>query len=307
MEKEILTSPDLENTNQAQAEEAIASVGEDAVPTEKGADAQQTGEGIHTDENENVSVSDSLPVSDSESADKSSMRQEFERLIKGEYKEFYEERVRDNISRRFKENAYIKKQNQANREIVEMLCDRYNLDTVDIPKLKAALESDDAYLAAEADKRGMSIDNYKYVKRLENQNRRFLQREAQLDATRRANQTVEKWFDESTKLKETYPDFDIFAEAKNPSFVSLIKRGIDVKTAYEVVHHTELLEAAQRKAARDAEIKTAQAIRQKSVRPAENGLSQKSSAIYSNGVSSLTAKEREDIARRVSRGERITF
>ena len=292
-------------------EEAEQSKGDNAYPAEEVCNAADNLEnsGIHTDNITGDGVSDSDVQESSVAAvpDKALMKAEFERLIKGDYKEFYEERVKENLARRFRENAGIKKQNEQNRKIVEMLYDRYNLMPGDVRALKAALDSDNAYLAAEADKRGMSIENYKYIKKLETENRHFMATEARYRAREKANETVEKWFGESAKVKETYPDFDIFSEAKNPEFISLIQSGIDVRTAYEVLHHAELVREAEQRAAREAEIKTAESIRQKSSRPAENGLSSKSSAIFANGVSSLTPKEREDIARRAARGERISF
>lgn len=302
MENEKVTSVAEETATQAETRE-------NATPDSSSEVIASDG-GMHADNKEDIGAQDSKPdkvTSAEETLDKSAMKAEFEKLIKGDYKEFYEERVKENLNRRFRENAKIKRQNEENREIVEMLYDRYNLDVGDVRALKQALDGDDAYLAAEADKRGMSIENYKYIKKLENDNRRFAKMQMQQNARERANETVEKWYTESMKLKESYPDFDIFSEAKNPSFVSLIQSGIDVRTAYEAVHHNDIVRAAQENAAREAEIKVAQSIRQKASRPAENGLSSRSSAIFANGVSSLTREEREDIARRAARGERISF
>ncbi len=302
MENEKVTSVAEETATQAETVE-------NATPDSSSEVIASDG-GMHADNKEDIGAQDSKPdkaTSAEETLDKSAMKAEFEKLIKGDYKEFYEERVKENLNRRFRENAKIKRQNDENREIVEMLYDRYNLDIGDVRALKQALDGDDAYLAAEADKRGISIENYKYIKKLENDNRRFAKMQMQQNARERANETVEKWYTESMKLKESYPDFDIFSEAKNPSFVSLIQSGIDVRTAYEAVHHNDIVRAAQENAAREAEIKVAQSIRQKASRPAENGLSSRSSAIFANGVSSLTREEREDIARRAARGERISF
>ena len=300
MENEKVTIAAEETAVQAEA-------GENATPDFSGEVIALDG-GMHADNKEDIGAEDSKPdkVTSSE-IDKSAMKAEFEKLIKGDYKEFYEERVKENLNRRFRENAKIKRQNEENREIVEMLYDRYNLDVGDVRALKQALDGDDAYLAAEADKRGISIENYKYIKKLENDNRRFVKMQMQQNARQRANETVEKWYDESMSLKEIYPDFDIFSEAKNPSFVSLIQSGIDVRTAYEAVHHNDIVRVAQENAAREAEIKVAESIRQKASRPAENGLSSRSSAIFANGVSSLTREEREDIAKRAARGEKISF
>lgn len=302
MENEKVTSVAEETATQAETVE-------NATPDSSSEVIASDG-GMHADNKEDIGAQDSKPdkaTSAEETVDKSAMKAEFEKLIKGDYKEFYEERVKENLNRRFRENAKIKRQNEENREIVEMLYDRYNLDVGDVRALKQALDGDDAYLAAEADKRGMSIENYKYIKKLENDNRRFAKMQMQQNARERANETVEKWYTESMKLKESYPDFDIFSEAKNPSFVSLIQSGIDVRTAYEAVHHNDIVRAAQENAAREAEIKVAQSIRQKASRPAENGLSSRSSAIFANGVSSLTREEREDIAKRAARGEKISF
>ena len=305
MENEKLTIAAEETA--AAAEEKTGDI---ANPAESLMAGEVSEEGrIHTDSSTENGVSDSESSNETISGanDISHMKAEFERLIKGDYKEFYEERVKENLNRRFRENAIAKRQNEENREIVEMLYDRYNLSVGDVRALKAALDEDDSYLAAEADKRGISIENYKYIKKLENDNRRFMEMHMQQNAREKANETVEKWYSESMKLKESYPDFDIFSEAKNPEFISLIQSGIDVRTADEVVHHAELVRDAQLRAAREAEIKVAESIRQKASRPAENGLSSRSSAIFANGVSSLTAKEREDIARRAARGEKISF
>ena len=121
----------------------------------------------------------------------------------------------------------------------------------------------------------------------------------------------EDWLNLNGEWQFSFDDLDIGIkekwESKNKNFVSLIKSGIDVKTAYEVIHHNEIVSGIAAKAAKDAEIKTAEAIRQRAMRPAENGLSSQSSVIIKNDVSKLSPSERAEIARRVSRGERITF
>lgn len=310
MEEEKNTITGTENTAPA-AEETKVSTGQVAEPQGM---ANQTGENTqsprtYTTTNEDNSVS--VPADDGDAAadveSKSLKRAEFEKLIKGDYKEFYEERIKDNLSRRFKDNSNLKQRLSESTEIVDMLYDRYNVEPGNIARLKSAIESDDAYLAAEADKRGMRVEDYKYLKKLENENRRYHMRQSQLEAAQRANEAVENWFRQSESVRESYPGFNIFEEAKNPSFVSLIKSGIDVKTAYEVVHHGEIMADIAQNAAREAEKKTADAIRNRAMRPAENGLSSSGSVIIKNDVSKLSPKERAEIAQRAARGERITF
>ncbi len=311
MEKEVIVTPGAENTAPA-AEEVTSLNGEVAEPAaapSEEAMANPTA-GMNATNEEDNSASDSGGAGfagDADGDSKASRRAEFEQLIKGEYKEFYEERLKDNLSRRFKERAEEKQQNMENSRIVGMLFDKYNVKDGDIRALVKAIESDDAYLAEEARKRGISTEDYKYMRRLESENRRYRNLSDRYEAMDRANKAVEKWYLESEQLKEIYPDFNIFEESKNKSFVSLVQSGIDVKTAYEAVHHSELVSKAAMEAARTAEIKAAEAIKQRAMRPAENGLSSQSSAIIKSDVSKLSPGERAEIARRVSRGERITF
>lgn len=305
MENEKINVSEIISDTKA-AEEDVISSGEVAL-------SDRNAENAHADQRSDATERGEESVTGTDGSVESSadnrleMKKEFERLIKGDYKEFYEERVKENLNRRFRESAQKRQRNAQNDRIAQMLYERYNIADGDADSLMNAIESDNAYLAAEAGKRGMSIEDYKYIRHLERENRTFHERQAEYEAAEKANLTVKHWYDESQSLKESYPDFDIFAEAKNPSFVSLLKSGIDVKTAYEVVHHSELVSRAADAAAKEAERKTADAIRQRAQRPAENGISSSSSAIITNSVSSLSAKEREEIARRAARGERITF
>lgn len=306
MENETIVTQEAENTTLPTAEEATVSQEEVADPGGTLGEVKTAFESYrtHTAKQEDNSVSDSSKTEGEETQDAKTLKKaEFEKLIKGDYKEFYEERIKENLSRRFKENSIKNRENSLNSEIVDMLYEKYNVDTGDFKNLKKAIEADNAYLADEARKRGMSVEDYKYVRRLENENKNYRMRSAKYEAMNKANRTLEKWYAQSEEVKETYPHFDIAKESKNKAFVNLIKSGIDVKTAYEVVHHDEIISMI----AKDAEIKTAESIRQRSLRPAENGLSSQSSAILKNDVSKLSVSERAEIARRVSRGERITF
>ena len=303
MEKETNALP-----NATAETDTTVSQGEVASPVQEIAAQTQSGEEIHTDNNKDKGVSDFQTSIESDGADlKAQKRLEFEKLIKGDYKEFYEERIKENLSRRLRQNSLNKKRNEENTEIVEMLMDRYNISSGKVSELKNALENDNAYLAAEADKRGISIDDYKYIRKLENENRRLNALSSQYEAVREATESVNGWFRESEALKEVYPDFNIFDEARNPSFVSLVKSGIDVKTAYEVVHHNEIVSKAAQIAAKEAKKEATDIMRSKMMRPAENGLSSMSSAIFKNDVSSLSREQRADIAQRAARGERISF
>ena len=88
-------------------------------------------------------------------------------------------------------------------------------------------------------------------------------------------------------------------------YTSILKNGIDVRTAYEVIHHDEIIPAALRCAVLDAEKKLANKIMSNEARPTENGSGAGAGATLGTGVSKMSKANRDDIVRRVMRGEII--
>ncbi|MEA4964875.1 MAG: hypothetical protein VB055_03490 [Oscillospiraceae bacterium] len=101
--------------------------------------------------------------------------------------------------------------------------------------------------------------------------------------------------------KAAYPDFDLRQELRAPRFAALVLGGVDAKTAYEAVHHEELLRRAMAFGVRQASIKLSSA--QMSGRPPENG--GQAASVSRVDPRSLTRQQREEIRRRVlEKGER---
>ena len=69
----------------------------------------------------------------------------------------------------------------------------------------------------------------------------------------------------------------------------------------------EIKTAAAKSAAETAGAQMAAKVQAKASRPKENGMSSQSAVIVKDNVSSLTRKERAEIARRAQRGEVIKF
>ncbi len=232
---------------------------------------------------------------------------EFEKLIKGEYKDIFSERIKENITRRFKETESLKEKLAEAEEVVELLKSRYNLNTADIETVKEAVNADDSYLKEEAERRGMDVEDLKYIKNLEQENARLKKDTFEAIKKAQMREKIEALYIQSNETKEEYPDFDINKECQNPKFTSLIKAGVDVKTAYEVIHHDEIITKIVDKTAKETRQKTAQSIRSNQSRPQENGTSDNSSALIVKDVAKLTPKERAEIAKRVAKGENIIF
>lgn len=229
----------------------------------------------------------------------------FNDLINGEYKDLYEENFQKVFDRRFKQVKGLEADLQAQKPILDKLMARYGVE--DVAQLDKALTEDTEYWERVADEHGMTVEQYHAMQKLERENaelRAIRQRE---EAHTQARSQIDAWYQEANDVKKLYPSFDFKAECNNKDFVDMLKRGISVEHAYKTLHFDELMQNAEREAARAADARTQERIKQKGSRPSENGTSSQSAAIVKNDVSSLTRKERAEIARRVARGDIIRF
>ena len=232
-------------------------------------------------------------------------RKAYNDLINGEYKDLDQERFQQVFDRRFKQVKGMEAELASHKEVVDMLKSRYGVD--DVAQLKTALTEDTEYWERVAEEHGMTVEQYHAMQKLEREN-------AELKAIRQRQigqaqfrQQIDNWYKEADRVKEIYPSFDFKKEAQNPEFLSLLKNGNSVEHAYKVLHFDELTQNAARVAAQTADAQAQARIKSKASRPSENGTSSQSAAIVRNDVSTLTRAERAEIARRVQRGDKITF
>lgn len=87
----------------------------------------------------------------------------------------------------------------------------------------------------------------------------------------------------------------------------LLRNGIDVKTAYEVVHKDEIIQGAMAVTARKVRERVIDNIRAYGRRATENGISSQAGIVFKTDINSLTKAGREEIDRKVARGEKIKF
>ena len=132
--------------------------------------------------------------------------------------------------------------------------------------------------------------------------------QAQPDAQQQfAQRRMEQWDLQARRAREVYPGLDLAAEARDPRFVSLLRRGLDVESAYTLIHRDQILTSAMRHAARVARQQLSSAIQSGGSRPMENGVRSGSGAVAIQDVAHMTRSQRDDIRKRAARGERIRF
>lgn len=196
---------------------------------------------------------------------------EFEALIKGKFKKAYDDRVQDTISRRLKQTKQAEAQLSALSPLLQHLAEKHGVDVSDIEGLTAAVTG------------------------------------VEQPAVTGADWIYESLLQQAEGTRELYPAFDLSAELQNPGFRQLLKSGMDVRAAYEAFHAQELLSAAMAFTARTVEQRIAKKIAAVGTRPDETAMGARASATVKQDVSKLTKQELEAVARRVARGERVSF
>ena len=229
----------------------------------------------------------------------------FNDLINGEYKDLYQEEFQRVFDRRFKQVKGMESDLAAQKPILDKLMARYGVD--DVAKLDKALTEDTEYWERVAEEKGMTVEQYHAMERLERENAELKAIRQRQVGQQQFQQQIDAWYQQADKVKEIYPSFDFKTEAQNPDFLAMLKAGNTVEHAYKILHFDELTQNAARVAAQTADAQAQARIKQKASRPSENGTSSQSAAIVKSDVTTLTRAERAEIARRVQRGDKISF
>lgn len=258
----------------------------------------EAGDGIYAETQAEVS---NPQQGDTDSFDAGSNKEktaEFEKLIEGKYKTQFAERVRKILSRRLKEVKELKEKADKNAEIAQLVMGKFNVNDGDTEKLERVID--------EIMNRASNNDNMRnteLLKRLIKENSLLKQ-----DRETRMRDMRMKSFSDNFKsqVEETvkaYPEFDLRSEIIKPEFSRLVKAGVSVKNAYEVLNIEKILEGKSK----ETEKRILDTIRYKGQRPVENGSENGGGILLSGGISKLNKKQRAELAKRAASGEKIEF
>lgn len=255
------------------------------------------GEGKQDGEPGTVTSSDTLDAK----------RKAYRDLMEGEYKDIHTAEIQRIIDTRFRETKTLEQQVARNKPVLDLLMQRYGIADGDPAKLMAAVENDNAYWSEAAEEAGMSVEQYKQFQKLQRDNAALLEAQRRTQSQQQAQQKLQQWYSEAEQVRQLYPSFDLTAEVKNPQFLSVLRAGVPVQHAYEVIHMEDIKAGVAAMQAQATEKKVVASVRAKGARPPENGTAAQSGFTIKDDVSKLTKQDRADIARRVARGETITF
>jgi LysM repeat protein len=231
----------------------------------------------------------------------------FEALIKGEYKDLYDARVQDTVQKRLKSSKETVDKYNELTPTLEALAKKYGVDASDIKALNKAIEDDDSYYEQEALEKGITVEQLKEIRKMERENADLKKQMEEQSRRDNANKLYAQWMEQEKQTKQVYPSFELRAEMQNPKFVDLLRNNIDVRTAYEVIHKDDIIAGAMQFTAKKVEQNLTNKIIANGARVTENGNSSQGASVTKSDVSALTKADRAEIARRVARGEKISF
>ncbi len=243
--------------------------------------------------------------------DQSADRAENYARFKADFKAEYDADVQNivqkrlaNASRRIQEADTYRQNTQG---ILDALAAKYGVDAGSPEEILNAVNDDDSLYEQAAYDRGMSVDTYKEFRRLELENRRYREAAEAEQQQHYVQQIMSRWEQQADEVRQVYPDFNLNNEMNNPNFSKLMRSGVDVRTAFEIVHKDEIIPAAMHIAARNAAEGISNSVEANGRRPVENGLGGQQAVVTGVDPAKLTPEQMEDLKERARRGEIITF
>lgn len=246
------------------------------------------------------------PEGDNSSSDPQSLDKEFDKLIRGKYKDVFARRMQNTIDKRFAESKNLEQKYSEQSKLVNVLAARYNVPADDPEALLNAFENDESYWADAAAKEGMTVEQYQHLKKLEAENNSYKANMLEAERQRHAREQVAIWQSQAEECREMFPDFDLQEEMRNPAFRRLIQANVDVMNAYKATHFDEILQGGMRKAVQKTVGNVVNTIQSRQQRPSESALGVQSGSVeFKPDPSKWTDEDMEDVINRVKNGEKI--
>lgn len=227
----------------------------------------------------------------------------------GEGKDFINKEIENAVKRRFKDHSELKKSNGRMQSVINAVAMKYGIDPTDTDGILKAVAEDESYYETAADEAGMSVEQYKKMKQLEAENAQLQAIRQEEDRRKEFDAKYAEWSMQADFARNEYPNLDLNTEMQNKDFFGLLIRGIDVKTAYQVIHQDEIVQSAistaTQRTAQAVQQQTVNNIRSKGLRPDESAGSSQAGFTFKADPHKWTKADREEIAKRVARGEKI--
>ncbi len=250
--------------------------------------------------------------------------EEFEKLIKGKYKNVYQNRVqslvKDRLSTKDKQISDMQKKESTGNQIFALIANKYNVQPDDLDGLLKAVTEDKDLFAEKALAAGVTTEEARND--FFNQQKTNAQEE-ELETLRREKAARELDTHLRSIAAETmkeFPNFNLEEEFQNPSFRTALdfiaqqkneqneKTGrndeiYDLTTAYKMAHFNELQKDLVKRSSSAAISAAAQSIQSGARRPTENAVKKSGTTTQRKNVDEMSDAEFEAFYEKVRRGE----
>lgn len=233
----------------------------------------------------------------------------FDDLIKGRYKQDFDAKVQSIINKRFKGAREAEASMNKLSQGISALGTYYGLDAESpdfLDSLNSRIMDDEKLYEKEASERGMNVEDVKRIRRMEQENRALKMQNMREKEERQREEFYRGVINQVPDVQKVYPQFDIDTEMANEQFFNLVRNGVGLRNAYEVIHSSELQAARDAIIAQKAQEQLSNSVRANGMRPNEV---EHSNATDFGGrdIKSMTRSEIKQIIRRAERGEVVKF
>lgn len=239
-----------------------------------------------------------------------SLEAEFAALVGkgGKYHDIYGQTVSNTIQERFKNQRDLQGQVDKITNDLSPLFMNYGLKSGDYEGLKNAIEHDDAFFQAQAEREGIDVNQYKENLKLKAEAERGRQITEAYEQQQRQNAMFQQWETEAVQLQQAFPNFDLGLEIEhNEEFANLIYNGVSVRNAFLTSHADEIFAGNNAQAEARATQNVLNTIQQRASRPAEGAMHPSGAVVRKSDPSSLSNEDIDEINRRVAMGEVVSF
>lgn len=255
-----------------------------------------------------IQESETADAAQAGAAPERNLQQEWQKMINGEFKEFYTRDTQNMINKRFRESKEAQETSKKYQDLAEKVGARFAVDPQNVDALLAAIDGDKGFLQEQADKMGMTLERYTEWA----QNKQAAQRYEQLMSRQRQEaeeaRRVADWENQAEAMRGKYGDaFDLDADLANTHFRDMLRSGVSMEHAWKMLHFDELMEKQAAFSAEMARKQVVDQIQARGMRPTEGAAGRTPAVVHKPNVKELNKKDREEINRRVMAGEKISF
>lgn len=250
--------------------------------------------------------------------------EEFEKLIKGKYKNVYQNRVqslvKDRLSTKDKQISDMQKKESTGNQIFALIANKYNVQPDDLDGLLKAVTEDKDLFAEKALAAGVTTEEARND--FFNQQKTNAQEE-ELETLRRekaARELDTHLRSIAAETQKEFPNFNLEEEFQNSSFRTALdfiaqqrneqneKTGrndeiYDLTTAYKMAHFDELQKDLVKRSSSAAISAAAQSIQSGARRPTENAVKKSGTTTQRKSVEDMSDAEFDAFYEKVRRGE----